>query len=537
MTLKIGSNENNGHSPDAPLLDLSKFAYNHSSIPVLNHGDKVLIKRGTTMQCNNVKLYTNNFGLKKCDFVYVGAYGSGDDPILTNHKELSRTRLVKYVDNIYYVDLSTDGTNSNIGFIYDPKQDEIYGNRVFEMGKLENYMDFYVEDNKLYIYSKELESIPENMCLALGNNIMTCDANTIYENLHFTLGGIHGLATTKDANFNIIVKNCMFSKIGGSQLSGTTRYGNGFEIYGDGYDIQVQNCIFEDIYDTGVTFQGENCTFKNCSFNHNVFRRCGQACENWCDNKTAGEGYINCTFNDNLCLLSGHGFGGKNRNNGYDFMLTNANCINTDITVKNNIFFKAKDGCYSIVKGTNVKCSKNKIYLYDEQVINNYIEKTMKQYKEYIEETKQDASSKFIVLDCKNKNGALEEVMLSADLFMSNINHMYSNANCNNNDFEQNNSINILEIEGSYLENIKSNTLLVIDDLVIVNLKAKAKTEIPAYTTYAFNKSLYGFTLEQQYVDENNYVNLANGMLYFQSKVVVPAGSDINVYGIVKLKK
>lgn len=538
-----GSNDNSGHTMDSPLLDLSKFTYKGESEPVLNHGDKILIKRGTTLQCKDTKIYTNNFEFKKHPYVYVGAYGTGDNPILTHHKVLNRSKLMKYTDHIYYVDLSISGVTtgysgegSNVGFIYDAICDEIHGNRVFEMGKLENFMDFYIEDDKLYIYSYELELIPEKMILPLGNTIMTCDANTIYENLHFTLGGVHGLNTTSDGNYNIIVKNCMFSKLGGSLMSGTTRYGNGFEVFGSASDIQVQNCIFEDIYDTGVTYQGNNSTFENISFNHNVFKRCGQACENWCDNKESGEGYINCTFNDNLCLLSGYGFGGKNRDLGYHFMLTNANCKNTDITVKNNIFFKAKNGCYGVVD-SNIKFAKNKIYLYDDQFINKYNEITMKDYQEYKETLNRDKSSKFIVLESKNKNGVMEEVLLVSDLFMNNINHIYSNASYDNDYSKQNNQLTKLNLTSYVLEEVSSQAIVIVDNQVFVNLKAKMKSDISAYNTFAYNNSFEGYTCDQQYINDDVYVNIANGQLYLQSNKALTKGEKINISGVFTIKE
>ena len=174
-----GDNSNNGHSMDAPLKDLSKFVYTGDSNPVLNHGDKIFIKRGTTLQLKNLKLYANNFNKQKHDYVYVGAYGTGDNPILTHHKILKRSNLAKYVDNIYMVDLTIDGitegfegTGSNVGFIYDSKKDKIYGNRLFELGQLESFMDFYIADDKLYIYAEQLELIPEEMILPLGESIM-----------------------------------------------------------------------------------------------------------------------------------------------------------------------------------------------------------------------------------------------------------------------------------------------------------------------------------------------------------------------------
>ena len=541
-----GDNSNSGHSIESPLKDLSLFEYKGESKPVLNHGDKIFIKRGTTLQTKNVKLYSNNFESKIRDYVYVGAYGVGDDPILTHHKILNRKNLIKYTNNIYYVDLSDSskttgyvGNESNVGFIYDTNKDVIYGNRVFEMGNLESFMDFYVDSDKLYIYSEELELIPEIMALPLGNNIMTTDANTIYENLHFTLGGAHGLQTTIDGNYNIIIKNCRFDKIGGSKLSGVVRFGNGVEIYGSANDINVQNCIFEDIYDTGVTYQGENSTFKNCSFNNNVFKRCNQACENWCDNKESGEGYINCSFNNNLCMLSGFGFGGVNRDLGHHFTLTKYNCVNTDITVKNNIFFKCKNTCYDVQNliNTGLKFIKNKIYLYDNQLINSSYAQNIANYEKYINETKQDLSSKFIVLDSKCIDSPLENIMLASDLMMNSIDNIYSNIIVNNDYTKQNNQITKFNLESYIVDNVKSNVVTIIDNQAFVNFKATLTSDVPAWNTFSYSNAFKGFTCTQQYINDYVYVNIANGQLYLQANKDLTSGTEINISGVFTINE
>lgn len=511
-----GSNENSGHSMEHPLKDLSLFEYKGVNAAILNHGDKIYIKRGTSLQCDNVKLYANNFNLKVKPFVYLGAYGAGDNPKLTNHIEIKRSNLNQQSSNIYYIDLESD--KNNVGFIYDEKLDRIYGNRVFNLNDLKNNMDFFINENRLHIYCNSLNAIPEIMKLPLAGTIMTTDANTIYENLHFTLGGSHGLATTEGGNFNIIVKNCRFDKLGGAKLTGTTRFGNGFEIFGNGYDIQVEKCIFEDIFDTGVTYQGNNATFKNISFNNNLFNKCNQACENWCNNETSGEGYINCTFNNNICLLSGYGFGGINRELGYHFMLSESNCNNTDITVKNNIFFKSKNGVYYIpeLEKTKLKIINNKNYLYEDQ-INSVIKN----------------NDDNVYLDRANKNAAMENVLLASDLFMNSIDKLFSNVPEEN----LNNEINVLTLESAVIDNVKSNSLTIIDNQVYINLKGKMKQTISAYNTFTYSNQFKGYTCEQQYINDDIYVNIANGQLYLQANKDLPSETNINISGVFTIKE
>lgn len=547
-----GNNENSGHKITEPLKNLEKFYYTGSSESILKHGDKILIKRGSVFNEESTHhLYTGNASFNTYDSVYLGAYGYGDNPIFTKHKLLNKTNLTSYSDNIYTIDLTSEYitgnpySNTNIAFLYDKEKDIIYGDRLFNLNNLTENMQFYIDGNSnLYIYCDNFDIIPNQIILPIERNIFTCDANLIIENITFTLGGKHGVVTSEDnGNYNITVKNCVFSKIGGSVQSGQTRYGNGFECYAHGRHISVENCYFEDIYDTGVTYQGQGCTFNDIHYSHNVFHRCSQACENWIDNaQYSGDGYTDCTFDNNLCLLNGYGFGSKNRNNGYGFILSNfQNASYSDLKIYNNTFFKCKDGIYSTVSFDNldIEFNNNTIYGYENQIINNFYNYTMTNYQDYKNIVKQDVASKFIVLEEDKKGRCEEETLLSSNLYMNDIKNSFLNNYFNSKEIT--NNITQFTLNPTKMT-ATMNKCVLIDDMLIFAFIGTATDTISQYSTFA-SVLIPGYRVTQQtFANPNNtgnryYSSSSGERLLLQTFYQIAEGAKVELNGVIALTK
>lgn len=546
-----GSNSNSGHKITEPLQDLSKFYYTGGSTPVLKHGDKILIKRGSVFNHSSTdKLYTNNYDEAVYDPVYIGAYGVGEDPIFTKHKLLNKINLSTYDDNIYTVDLTSGNVTGNpatiynIGFIYDESTDTIYSDRVFNLSDLHENMQFFIdENNNLYIYCEDYDLIPDTMKLPIYKDIFTCDANLVIDHIHFTLGGKHGVVTTSDYGYyNITIRNCKFDKIGGGSNSSGVRLGNGFESYGMGKNITVENCLFEEIFDTGVTIQGQGATFENVSFNNNVFKKCNQACENWADNSSySGHGYTNCSFNNNLCLLNGYGFGALNRQTGAGFILSNVTDLTyTDFKVHDNVFYKCKNYIYNTVSfdNTNIKFYNNTIYGFSDQKINNHYTYTLEDYQTYQSTYNQDTSSKFIVLVRDYQDRIEEQTMLSANLFMNSINNIYNNIS-NESDVHKN---NIIELKISSTHTLSLAKAVLIDDMLIFSIIGTAASQIAQYTTFA-TINIPGYKVTQQSFmnpNDNNkkyYSSQSGDNLLFQSFNQINADAKFEFNGVIGLSK
>lgn len=127
-----------------------------------------------------------------------------------------------------------------------------------------------------------------------------------FEGLAFSDSSIHGY-TTIDGE-DIRITDCAFFRIGGEPWRKDPRihYGNAIEFWHTCKDIVVSNCVFDQIYDSGVTTQGphEDCgPFVNISIVDNTFSNFGMAALEIRDHVPIG-----MVFARNVCRKGGEGF-------------------------------------------------------------------------------------------------------------------------------------------------------------------------------------------------------------------------------------
>jgi len=200
------------------------------------------------------------------------------------------------------------------------------------------------------------------------------------DNLDFRYGGSHGVGGSGGlANYdsygnltsiggcaNLTVTNCLFSWIGGSILSGTTRFGNAVEIFGsvDGYLVQ-NNWIYQ-IYDTGVTHQISgssvgNTHMRDILYKDNLIEYChwsiefyNQNCE--CCNSRETPIHVRIVEDvlseGNIVRMGGYGWGSRIRKDGAtlynSFGLSRVASETRNFHAKDNIFFRCTGGMYRI---------------------------------------------------------------------------------------------------------------------------------------------------------------------------------------------
>jgi len=171
-----------------------------------------------------------------------------------------------------------------------------------------------------------------------------------YENLSLRYGGAHGIAGGE--THHITVRNCDFSYIGGGdQLggSGQLRYGNGIEFWNNAHDTLVEGCKLWEIYDAALTTQGEGKNIKrNQYFRNNVIWNCEYSFELW--NFPESSITDNISFENNTCACSGYGWGHGQRfdPSGRHLCFFSNEAATTNITIQNNIFFRAREAAISI---------------------------------------------------------------------------------------------------------------------------------------------------------------------------------------------
>lgn len=349
-----GSNSSRGLDPLSPLKDLSVFYYKgENTHPILHYGDKIALKRGTTLYGSHF-LYSG-YGYMDDSvrgYITITSYGSGDKPKLSLAKIVTNSAAYSSEGNgVWSIDLSSstyptgytvkDTYAYNVGYLYDDRTDTVYGDRKFALTDLVHAGDFYVSNSTVYM---KFPTNPVNFITKIiGNHSNDClfmpINNMIFEDLCFTECSTHGIKSNINEGFsNIIVRNCDFINLGGAVWSGTTRLGNGVEIYGTAKNWTVCNNRFINIYDTATTAQGNASTYTNIHFRNNYIERCSNSFEVWCDaGADSDTGFTNVTFSDNIILNNGKGIGNVARTGTAAILLLGDHQLH-DISIKNNTF-------------------------------------------------------------------------------------------------------------------------------------------------------------------------------------------------------
>jgi hypothetical protein len=130
------------------------------------------------------------------------------------------------------------------------------------------------------------------------------ESNIILDNLSFQNSGVHGYQDFHP--HNITIRNCDFRFIGGAvwNQEGRIRFGNAIELWDGARDVLVEGCLFDNIYDSGVTHQGGGTRNipERLFFRDNLFIENGLVAYE--SREPAREVY----FEYNTCVNAGGGF-------------------------------------------------------------------------------------------------------------------------------------------------------------------------------------------------------------------------------------
>ncbi len=276
-------------------------------------GDTVLFKRGTFVREN----LERTPGTPDAPITY-GAYGDGENPVFCGSVDVSDTaKWTEIRPNIwkYTEPLPSEACN----FIYDNgrigatlrweenllcAQGDWYDSR---MGCRKQH--FSPEEEKVLLYSEgnpgEVYSHIE--CAVWGRRNLSANANcTVCEDLCFYGSGVHGIS---GGSHHVTVRRCSFLFIGGAVWNRQLRirFGNAIEFWERGDDILIEDCYFNNIYDSCITHQGtQKCKpAENFIMRRNLFVNYGMGAYEGRDKMAIG-----MEFTDNLCLHAGGGFSG-----------------------------------------------------------------------------------------------------------------------------------------------------------------------------------------------------------------------------------
>lgn len=298
-----GKNENTGTDPSSPLKS-------HANL-CLKSGDAVLFRRGTVIR-EDLHMQSG------CPDGYIryGAYGDGHEPIFDASTDLSDPVIWEEAGkNIW---LCRNATETEIGnLIYN---DAVSGTLRWSRDRLTLEGDWYDNrfgdtkakrtrgDAQLFVYSRDNPARQYSSVAAASygkvHRIATCADYVICEDLEFANAGVHAI---RGPASHMIIRRCRFRMIGGCvwNAEAKIRLGNAIEFWNRAEDVLVENCRFDEIYDSCVTHQGNSecrpangIRIRNC-----VFRRYGMAAFEGRDHMPIGGSFCN-----NTCMDAGEGF-------------------------------------------------------------------------------------------------------------------------------------------------------------------------------------------------------------------------------------
>ena len=278
----------------------------------LQPGDTVLFRRGSFIR----DILYHTAGAPGAPITY-GAYGEGENPVFCGSVDVSdpaqwkeiRTNIWQYTGEL---------ENEACNFIYDDgrigatlrweevglcAQGDWYDSRIGRNGKPAD------EPYKVLLWSEgnpgEVYSHIE--CAVWGKRWMAVNRDwTVTEDLCFWGSGVHGMAGGAD---NVVIRRCSFCFIGGAVWNRQLRirFGNAIEFWDHGENILIEDCYFNNIYDSCITHQGgANCLpAKNLVMRNNLFIGYGMGAYEGRDRMS-----IDSCFNDNICIGAGAGFSG-----------------------------------------------------------------------------------------------------------------------------------------------------------------------------------------------------------------------------------
>lgn len=291
-----------GLSPQNPRADYRDL----SLLP----GDKVLFRRGTVMRERLITTCGENGN----PIVY-GAYGEGESPRFIGSVDLCRRVDWEPVRPNIWRCVNRPETEA-CNFIYNDGAS--CGTLRWSMEELSAQGDFFDEcygfsakkqpcRGELYLWSEKnpAEFYKSIECAVLGGrNLADAGRDMRIENLCFEMSGVHGVS---GKGIRTEIFGCRFRFIGGCVWSAERkiRFGNAVEFWNICEDTSVENCLFDEIYDSCVTHQGgTDCQpAKHVRFMRNLFSKYGMAAYECRDRLP-----LDAEFSMNICEDAGRGF-------------------------------------------------------------------------------------------------------------------------------------------------------------------------------------------------------------------------------------
>lgn len=321
-------------------------------------GDSILFRRGDTFRG---ALYRNNEDGTPSNWIYWGAYGTGNKPKILGSKDMSATSAwTNHSGNVWK-------TSATLGTSQDDISNLIFNNEA-SCGIKKKSLDslnaqgkfFYNRtDDLVYLYSASNPGTFYTHIEAAGHHDLrqgllywiNCAYIHIADlDVRYSSGA--GIETHTGNVF--IIERCKASFCGGEWLvvddASLTRLGNGISLIQSNDSITVRNCWAHQCYDAGISPQywSASMTMTNMWMYNNVVTNCWYSYETW-----AGTGITlsNVHFYHNTCVDAGDCWSASQRPDpdGASHVLihTLAGTV-SNVTVRNNILINSTHFGYKV---------------------------------------------------------------------------------------------------------------------------------------------------------------------------------------------
>lgn len=295
----------------------------------------------------------------------VGAYGSGDRPVLTLFKLLNRPAgWAEHQAGIWKIDLGspdthegyTGTTDANIGYLV--ADGVVQPARKSALSDLTAPWDFWchMERNTLYVsavanpatLAADIKAAPNGSAYGPTGRAIFCahGSNDIHD-VHVTGSGGCGIGGT---GADVRVRGCLIDYIGGSILRDgrNRRYGNGIENWVGVKRWLIENNEIAQVYDAAFSPQGhagDAGSWEDLTVRGNYIHDCSQTFEFWSSGSDSAGGYKRILIEGNWCERGGYSVFSDVRPDQDVRVHLNTYTLKTpaDITIQDNVF----DDAYS----------------------------------------------------------------------------------------------------------------------------------------------------------------------------------------------
>jgi len=324
-----GDDSNSGLSENEAVATLMKAAM------VARSGDAIYLERGS--------FWRERITLK--DGISLGAYGKGNKPTLYGSIDGMELEWKQDEDNenLWYVDVNTSDDIGNIVFNHG----KAFAQKKNKLEEVIRDLNFFYQSRgtTVYLYSEE---DPRERFYSIEickyDNLIQQGSNSTVQNIRLMYTGTMGLDLVNTVN--TMTQGLVIGYAGGcyQKGNGTTRLGNGIQLWGSCDGHYIDHCHVYQCYDAGVSpqWRKDNGTGTvseiNIKYTNNLLEYSVYNFEYFLRN-TTGE-FSNVEISGNIMRYGGYGWGTLSRpekSAGTNIQGGNS-CKSENFVIKDNIF-------------------------------------------------------------------------------------------------------------------------------------------------------------------------------------------------------